>query len=324
MIQNEFGEDLGLGSTVAAEGKDGQVFEECFEMNNGCICCSVRDDLVNTLERIMSKRDKFDYVLVETTGMANPGPIASIFWLDEELESDLYLDAVITLVDAKHVLMHLNDPNSGAFEAAQQIAFADRIIINKMDLIAAEELKTIESRIRQINSVAPIYRTERSEIDLDIILDVKAFSKEKMLELNDSTVEEHSSHACSTDCRDPSHAHSHEDTHSGHAHTRHDSGIGTVAVSDSRPLNQRKVELWLGEMLWDSDAGDNIFRMKGVLNIAQESKMHVLQGVHQLFEITPSQDWGDTKPFSKMVFIGKALDKAALQQGLSACVESES
>jgi G3E family GTPase len=113
VIQNEFGEDLGLGSTVAAEGKGGEVFEECYEMNNGCICCSVRDELVNTLERIMTKRHKFDYVLVETTGMANPGPLASIFWLDDELGSDLFLDAIITLVDAKHLLQHLDDPSPG-------------------------------------------------------------------------------------------------------------------------------------------------------------------------------------------------------------------
>ena len=114
VIQNEFGEDLGLGSTVSAEGKGGEVFEECYEMNNGCICCSVRDELVNTLERIMTKRHKFDYVLVETTGMANPGPLASIFWLDDELGSDLFLDAIITLVDAKHVLQHLDDPRPGS------------------------------------------------------------------------------------------------------------------------------------------------------------------------------------------------------------------
>jgi G3E family GTPase len=111
VIQNEFGEDLGLGSTVAAEGVGGEVFEECYEMNNGCICCSVRDELVNTLESIMTKRHKFDYVLVETTGMANPGPIASIFWLDDELGSDLFLDAIITLIDAKHMLQHLDDPS---------------------------------------------------------------------------------------------------------------------------------------------------------------------------------------------------------------------
>jgi G3E family GTPase len=150
VIQNEFGEDLGLGSTVAAEGLGGEVFEECYEMNNGCICCSVRDELVNTLERIMTKRHKFDYVLVETTGMANPGPIASIFWLDDELGSDLFLDAIITLVDAKHVLQHLDDASasSGSFEVAQQIAFADRILLNKIDLVDEQHLAVVEQRIR--------------------------------------------------------------------------------------------------------------------------------------------------------------------------------
>ena len=150
VIQNEFGEDLGLGSTVAAEGMGGEVFEECYEMNNGCICCSVRDELVNTLERIMTKRHKFDYVLVETTGMANPGPLASIFWLDDELGSALFLDAIITLVDAKHVLQHLDDPgpSGGSFEVAQQIAFADRIILNKIDLVSESELAVVEARIR--------------------------------------------------------------------------------------------------------------------------------------------------------------------------------
>jgi G3E family GTPase len=144
VIQNEFGEDLGLGSTVAAEGSGAEVFEECYEMNNGCICCSVRDELVNTLERIMRRRDKFDYVVVETTGMANPGPIASIFWLDSELESDLFLDAIITVVDAKHIALQLDPGNGAAEEAEMQIAFADRIILNKVDLVTEQELDEVQ------------------------------------------------------------------------------------------------------------------------------------------------------------------------------------
>ena len=126
VIQNEFGEDVGLGSTLAAEGHGAKVFEECFEMNNGCICCSVRDELVNTLERIMERRARFDYVVVETTGMANPGPVASIFWLDSELESRLFLDAIVTMVDAKNIIKELDPASGAAHEAAMQVSVFHR------------------------------------------------------------------------------------------------------------------------------------------------------------------------------------------------------
>ncbi|EKX37242.1 hypothetical protein GUITHDRAFT_158618 [Guillardia theta CCMP2712] len=311
VIQNEFGEDLGLGSALAAEGKAGQIFEECFEMNNGCICCSVRDDLINTLERIMKNRNKFDYILVETTGMANPGPIASIFWLDSELESSLHLDAIVTLVDAKHILKHLDDPAlCSSLEAAQQIAFADRILLNKIDLVTEAEVEVVERRLREINGVAPIYRTQNSEIDLDNILDVKAFDAERAKEVELGT-------SADKGCE-------HGEDCSGHDHSskvNHDSKIGTVSCSEDRALDERKLNLWLGGVLWENEGGMTIFRMKGLLTIHGEETQMVLQGVHNLFDILPAQAQVDSQSRSKIVFIGQNLDRLALQKGLSSCVQ---
>eukprot|EP00960_Hanusia_phi_P056708 763350-Hanusia_phi.AAC.2 len=315
VIQNEFGEDLGLGSALAAEGKAGQIFEECFEMNNGCICCSVRDDLINTLERIMRNRHKFDYILVETTGMANPGPIASIFWLDSELESSLHLDAIVTLVDAKHILKHLDDPSlCSSFEAAQQIAFADRILLNKIDLVTESEVEAVEGRLREINGVAPIYRTRNSEIDLDNILDVKAFDAERAKEVELGASGE-SDKGCEhgEDCSEHEHS----------SKVRHDGRIGTVSCSEDRALDERKLNLWLGGVLWENEGGMTIFRIKGLLTIHGEETQMVLQGVHNLFDILPAQAQVDSLSRSKIVFIGQNLDRLALQQGLSSCVKQE-
>ena len=338
VIQNEFGADLGLGSTVSAEGAGGEVFEECYEMNNGCICCSVRDELVNTLERIMTKRHKFDYVLVETTGMANPGPLASIFWLDDELGSDLFLDAIITLVDAKHVLQHLDDPSpsGGSFEAAQQIAFADRILLNKIDLVSEEHLAAVEARIRLINAMAPIVRTCKSDVDLDTILDVRAFDQARAqeLEMSLNMFEEGGEGARARVCQrvgedsgvlsqpNSSPLQTRRAKEGGQRKGAHDSQIGTVSIYEEGPLDDRKLNLWLGELLWESDAGKDIFRLKGILSVAGQEHRMVLQGVHTLFEITPSTPWpvgAACRRYSKLVFIGRHLNRPELQAGLTSC-----
>eukprot|EP00741_Cyanophora_paradoxa_P007324 tig00001110_g7084.t1 len=185
VILNEFGAEAGIEDALV-RGANGEIFEECYELNNGCICCSVRDDLVVTIERIMEKRDLFDYILVETTGLADPGPVASVFWVDDALESPVYLDGIVTLCDAKHAPQHLDEakPDGAVNECARQVAFADRILLNKADLVTPTELSGVEARLRGINPTASLLVTERSKVDLDFVLDIRAFDAKRAIEVD--------------------------------------------------------------------------------------------------------------------------------------------
>ncbi|CAK4657255.1 hypothetical protein LEN26_020624 [Aphanomyces euteiches] len=288
VIENEFGEEIGVESLIARDGADGETFADFYELSNGCICCSVRDDLVATLENLLTRRDRFDYVLVETTGMADPGKLASIFWVDSELEGRIALDGIVSLVDAKNVWGHLE---SGTQEVLSQIAYADRIIVNKCDLLPSEEdRKRLEDRLTDMNALAPCIWTERSKIDLDAILDIKAFSADRAMDIHASLPKE---------------------SHSGN--------VSTICVSSNAPLTVKAVELWLGSLLWE-ESSMTIYRIKGILDIAQDGHKHILQGVHELFDVTPSEAWQqDESRVTKIVFIGIGLDRALLQQGLDAC-----
>jgi G3E family GTPase len=185
VIENEFGDEIGVESLIAKDGAGGEWFEEFFELGNGCICCSVKDDLINTLERLLERRDRFDYILVETTGMANPGPLASMFWVDDALESQLRLDGIVTLVDCKHVHRHIYDDSDpeACNETQLQIAYADRILLNKTDLVSAAERDATIRMIRHINSVATITPTVRSHVDVNAILGIQAFDADRLSSL---------------------------------------------------------------------------------------------------------------------------------------------
>ncbi|CAI5741097.1 unnamed protein product [Hyaloperonospora brassicae] len=334
VIENEFGDEIGVEKLVAKSGADGRVLDGFYELSNGCVCCSVRDDLVNTLEKLLEQRDRFDYILVETTGMADPGKVASIFWVDDELEGRIVLDGIVTLVDARRLAFHLDHVDTQQ-EVAAQVAYADRILLNKGDLV--QELETragIERRVKAINGVAHVRWTERSRVDLDDILNIKSFTTTKVEQverelqtlLHQGKDEDERGHQRREDGQ-------HDDR------TAHTGGMQTacVRISDG-PLDQDKLERWLGELLWQQDsereaagvdaAGrQQLFRIKGVLAVAGEPHKFILQAVHELFEVYASEErWtdaernGTVKRMSQVVFIGLHLIRSELRTGLQACV----
>ncbi|KAF4324136.1 hypothetical protein BBO99_00001807 [Phytophthora kernoviae] len=339
VIENEFGDEIGVESLVAKDGNDGQVFDGFYELSNGCVCCSVRDDLVNTLEKLLDRRDRFDYILVETTGMADPGKVASIFWVDDELEGRIYLDGIVTLVDAPRLNFHLSHPDTQR-EAAAQLAYADRILLNKGDLVTNQsERRVVEQLVSQVNAMASVRWTEKSRVDLNDILNIKSFTTSRAEEVEN---ELHALLHHGEEAPDHNHAncsdghHDHEMTHTGGMQTT------CVRIRDG-PLDQDKLERWLGELLWEQDEEINsgvqpedstykrqkLFRVKGVIAIAGESNKFILQAVHELFEVYTSEErWpaddlsGANARCTQVVFIGLHLRKGELEAGLQQCVAS--
>ncbi len=282
VIVNEFGE-VGIDNQLIINAD-----EEIFEMNNGCICCTVRGDLMRIIGNLMKRRNKFDHLVIETTGLADPAPVIQTFFVDEDMRDKISLDAVVTVVDAKHIWQHWD-----ADEAQEQIAFADVILINKTDLVTPEQLEDLEKRIRAMNAMAKIYRTRNSELEMDALLGVKAFDLNRALEIDPQFLG--------------------EDAH------QHDETVGSIAIVESGALDGEKLNNWLGELL--RNQGQDIFRMKGILNIAGENQRFVFQGVHMLFDGKPDRDWKpeETRK-NELVFIGRNLDEAKLKEDFRACL----
>jgi G3E family GTPase len=282
VIVNEFGE-VGIDNQLVID-----TDEEIFEMNNGCICCTVRGDLIRIIGNLMKRRNKFDHLVIETTGLADPAPVIQTFFVDEDMREKLELDAVVTVVDAKHIWQHWD-----ADEAQEQIAFADVILLNKTDLVPAEQLDELEKRIRAMNAMAKIYRTRNSEVSMDALLGVKAFDLNRALEIDPEFLG--------------------EDAH------QHDETVYSVALVAEGALDGDKLNDWLGQLL--QTQGPDIFRMKGILSIAGEDNRFVFQGVHMLFEGKPERPWkdGETRK-NELVFIGRNLDEAQLRQDFLACL----
>jgi G3E family GTPase len=282
VIVNEFGE-VGIDNQLVIDAD-----EEIFEMNNGCICCTVRGDLIRIIGNLMKRRNKFDHLVIETTGLADPAPVIQTFFVDEDMKDKLELDAVVTVVDAKHISQHWD-----ADEAVEQIAFADVILLNKTDLVAKEELEELEKRIRAMNAMAKIYRTQNSELEMDALLGVKAFDLERTLEIEPDFLEEHT--------------HEHDDT------------VTSVAIVQPGAIDGEKLNGWLSELL--RTQGTDIFRMKGILNINGEEDRFVFQGVHMLFEGQPDRPWkkNETRK-NELVFIGRNLDEAKLKADFLTCM----
>ena len=282
VIVNEFGE-VGIDNQLIINAD-----EEIFEMNNGCICCTVRGDLMRIIGNLMKRRNKFDHLVIETTGLADPAPVIQTFFVDEDMRDKISLDAVVTVVDAKHIWQHWD-----ADEAQEQIAFADVILINKTDLVTPEQLEDLEKRIRAMNAMAKIYRTRNSELEMDALLGVKAFDLNRALEIDPQCLG--------------------EDAH------QHDETVGSIAIVESGALDGEKLNNWLGELL--RNQGQDIFRMKGILNIAGENQRFVFQGVHMLFDGKPDRDWKpeETRK-NELVFIGRNLDEAKLKEDFRACL----
>ena len=289
VIENEFGE-IGIDDALVIDAE-----EEIFEMNNGCICCTVRGDLIRILGTLMKRRDKFDYILVETTGLADPAPVAQTFFVDEEIRAQLRLDAIVTVVDAKHLALHLFEEKEEGIEneALEQLAFADRVLINKVDLVNEEELLLVEKQIRSINAGASLVRTQMSKVDLDWVLNARAFELSRVLEVDPQFLEE-SEHM-------------------------HDQSITSVGIEVDGSVDLEKINDWLGWLL--REKGTEIFRMKGILNINGSENRFVFQGVHMLFDGQPDRAWrADETRVNKMIFIGRNLDRDDLNSRFRACL----
>jgi len=428
VIENEFGE-VGVDSELVIGAE-----EELFETNNGCICCTVRGDLIRILGQLMKRRDRFDYILIETTGMADPGPVAQTFFLDDELKSQFALDAIVTMVDAKHFEQHVDELS----EPAEQVAFADLVLLNKTDLVDDAALARIESRIRGINGTAKILRTKNADAPIDKVLNVGAFDLQRALAVDESFLEpeypfewggvyqlaagdyllktrgahDHHGHDHGHDHNhDHDHEHGHEHHHAdldvvvlplgaatpgelnsaietavrafadpatvvmchgelaqipahyaidlshagadfklpiaragayaifcehhpaefglelaGHkpgaerrfASHHHEDDILSIGISDPRPLDPVKLNQWLDYLL--KTRGQDIFRMKGVLNVKGEDRRQVFHGVHMMFDAQPERPWGSSPRINNLVFIGRGLDRAEFEAGFESAV----
>jgi len=307
VIVNEFGE-IGIDNDLII-GAD----EEVFEMNNGCVCCTVRGDLVRILDGLMKRKGKFDAIIVETTGLADPAPVAQTFFVDEDVQKNARLDAVVTVADAKWLSDRLKD----APEAKNQIAFADVIVLNKTDLVSKAELAEVEARIRGINPYAKLHRTERCKVALSDVLERGAFDLDRILEIEPSFL----------DADDHHHDHDHEHGHDHHHHHHHGNGLKhyhdeemqSVSLKTDKPLNPDKFFPWIQDLV--AKDGPNILRCKGILSFKDDPERFVFQGVHMILDGDHQRPWrADEKRDSRVVFIGRNLPEDRIRQGFEGCI----
>jgi G3E family GTPase len=300
VIVNEFGE-IGIDNDLIV-GAD----EEVFEMNNGCICCTVRGDLIRIIDGLLKRRGQFDGILIETTGLADPAPVAQTFFLDDTVGGRTTLDAVVTVADAKWLKARLKD----APEAKNQIGFADIILLNKTDLVTPEELREVELRIRAINPYAKIHRTERCDVPVQSLLGQGAFDLQRILEIEPQFLA-------------GEHHHDHHDGH-GHHHNGgskhyHDEEMQSLSLRSDKPLDPDKFLPWINDLV--AKEGPKILRCKGILSFKDDPQRFVLQGVHMVLDGDHQRDWkSDEKRESRLVFIGRELDAAAIERAFLACV----
>ena len=303
VIVNEFGE-IGIDNDLII-GAD----EEVFEMNNGCVCCTVRGDLVRILDGLMKRKGKFDAIIVETTGLADPAPVAQTFFVDEDVQANARLDAVVTVADAKWLSDRLKD----APEAKNQIAFADVIVLNKTDLVSKSELAEVEARIRAINPYAKLHRTERCQVKLSDVLERGAFDLDRILELEPAFLE----------ADDPDHHHHHDhDHHHDHGHGLkhyHDEDMQSLSLRTDKPLDADIFMPWLQSFV--QAEGAKILRSKGILSFRDDDDRYVFQGVHMMLEGDHQRSWKDgERRESRLVFIGRELPEQAIRDGFERCI----
>jgi len=282
VIINEFGE-TGIDNDLVVDAD-----EEVFEMNNGCICCTVRGDLYRILGGLMKRADKFDAIIVETTGLADPAPVAQTFLVDQDVADRTRLDAIVTVTDA----VHLNDQLGEHHEAEEQITFADIVLLNKTDLVDPGGLGSVEDRIRKINPYARIIRTERCGASLDEVIGLDAFSLDRVL-------------AVEPDFLTSEHDHEHNDD------------VTSLSLTSDAPLDLDKFQAWFGKLI--QTRGQDILRSKGILDFKGEEDRYVFQGVHMLMDDAPMGVWPEGARQSRIVFIGRDLDSMGLEEGFAAC-----
>lgn len=312
VIVNEFGE-IGIDNDLIVESD-----EEIYEMNNGCVCCTVRGDLIRVVEGLMRRPGRFDAIIVETTGLADPAPVAQTFFMDDDVRSKAELDAVVALADAKHLPLRLNDSR----EAEDQIAFADVILLNKTDLVDEEELAGLEQQIRAINPSARIHRTERADVDLGLVLDRGAFDLSRALENDPHFLEhDHPDHVCGPGCDHDHDGHEHHHHH----HHHHDNGVAAIHDATVKSISLRAGPLdpklffpWI-QKITQID-GPNILRLKGIIAFDNDADRYVVQGIHMIVEGDHQRAWKDgEKRESRIVFIGRDLDEEKLKRTFDAC-----
>ena len=313
VIVNEFGE-IGIDNDLVVNAD-----EEIFEMNNGCICCTVRGDLVRIIDGLMRRKGKFDAIIVETTGLADPAPVAQTFFMDEQVGAKTKLDAVVTVADAKWLKDRLKD----APEAKNQIAFADVILLNKTDLVTKDELADVEARIRGINPYARLHRTQRSQIAIDEVLGRNAFDLDRILEIepeflhSDGHDHDHHHHDHDHD-HDHDHGHDHHTHHSGLKHY-HDEDMQSVALRTDQPLDPDKFFPWIQDLV--AKDGPSILRCKGILSFKNDPDRFVFQGVHMILDGDHQRPWKEgEKRESRLVFIGRNLPEEKIKSGFESCV----
>lgn len=282
VVINEFGE-LGVDNDLVVDSD-----EEVFEMNNGCICCTVRGDLIRIISGLMKRSGKLDGIIVETTGLANPAPVAQTFFVDEDVKAKTRLDAIVTVVDAKHLPARLAD----AAEAADQIAFADVVVLNKLDLVSPEELTHVEAAIRAINPYAVIHRATRGDVPPDQLLGLRAFDLKRVMEAVPDFLEEDS-----------------------HTHNEH---LTSISISTDKPLAAEKFQAWVGHIL--QTQGQDILRTKGILSYQNEDRRFAFQAVHMIADGDFLAPWKQDEPrTSRIVFIGRNLNRPQLRRGFESC-----
>ncbi|KAH9491983.1 COBW domain-containing protein 1 [Bulinus truncatus] len=296
VILNEFGEGDSIEKSMSV-GEKGELFEEWLELRNGCLCCSVKDNGVKAIENLMQKKGKFDYILLETTGLADPGPIASIFWLDEELCSDVYLDGIIVMVDSKYFKQHFKEikPNGSVNESERQIALADVIIVNKTDLVSSEELDESKQLVRSVNGFAKLIETSHASIDLEDILNINAYCLSGNMKLEEIFTER---------------GFSVEDKHSI------DQNVSTLTIHMSGSIKKIDLDNFLQNLLWEKLVKDsfgrtmNILRVKGLISLIESDDRLIVQAVNELYDLHYTTKWESKEiRYNTVVFIGQNLDK---------------
>lgn len=281
VIVNEFGE-VGIDHHLLISSD-----QEVVQMSNGCICCTVRGDLLRSLFQLLDHRDKFDTLMIETTGLADPAPVVQSFFIDDRIKNEYQLNGVVTVVDAKHIFQQL----SQSPESKEQIAFADMVLLNKIDLINPEDLPELEFKLRNLNGAARVCQTRNSDVDIGMVLDLRSLDLEIRAERHDHN----------------------------HAHTE---DIETVTITTPGDLDGLKLSRWFRELL--AEFGERVMRMKGILNLRKDPDQFVFQGVHLLFEGRPGRAWAeDEERLNRLVFIGRNLDKEKITQGFMNCITAE-
>ena len=326
VIENEFGEE-NIDNEILVQDTEEQIIQ----MSNGCVCCTIREDLRTTLQLLAAKKRKglldFELVVIETTGLADPGPVAQTFFMDDEIAESFLLDAIVTLVDAKHAAGQLNDRQ----EARRQVGFADQIFISKADLVSPAELDALQHRLKHMNPRAPQKVVHFGEVAISEVFDLRGFNLNAKLDIDPDFLDDghhhhhhhdehcdhpsHHHHHEGEHCDHPSHAHDHGHDHSHGHHHHHDDDVKSFVYRAERPFDAAKLEDFLGAMV--NIYGPKMLRYKGVLHMKGTERKVIFQGVHQLMGSDLGPAWGDgEKRVSKMVFIGIDLPQDIFRQGL--------